>query len=65
MRVLWETVEPLFMFLGGIATLFGGAFGTLVILHYMEDISPAYCIVATTVYGYVAIMTIVVAVNRA
>ena len=62
---LWEGFRPLFIFIGGITTLFSGAFGTLVVLHYQEHTNPAFVIATLVVYVYVAAMVVVVTVNRA
>jgi len=44
---------------------FSSAFACLVVLHYMEHTNLELVIASLAVYMYIAMMTIVVAVNRA
>jgi len=60
---VWQAMLQFMLFIGAMAVILGGGFAVLVILHHMERIWPAYCIVAMGVYVYTVAMTFVVATN--
>ena len=56
----YEAFRLFCVFVTLIATLFAGAVAVLVILHFMEDISPAYCWAAMGVFGFNALVVLAV-----
>jgi hypothetical protein len=60
----WEAIRGFLVFILLMSILIGGALGVLVVLHYMEDINPALCVITLAVYAFTAVAAVVVGFNQ-
>ena len=61
---LWDAFRGLILFCGLITVLLGGGTATLVVLYYMEHVSPAYCIATLGVFIYTGFCAMWVGMNH-